>query len=496
MSAETDNDGLEKAVTRARAKPVANWRSRMMVNERGKPIANEHNVGLVLRNDPHFAGFTFDTRAVQILYKGEPFGDGAFGLLLERLQYAHFARLDPSKLKQAVTTVARESGFDPVRAYLDGLKWDGVERLSTLAARALGATGKLEATLVRKWVISAMARAMKPGEKVDTLLVLVGAQGTRKSSFFRELAGEPFFCDSPFQLGTKDACLTIRQGWIHELAEVDDLTTKRTASELKSFITIGRDNFRPPYASANEWFPRAMVFAGTTNETGYLADPTGARRYWSVTVRGNVDIDVVRAERDQLWAEARVAYERGEEWVLDPADDAKRAEQAREHTVSDPWLDDIVCWLDTHEIANPTASDILRCALRLDAHHKSKSAETRVGLVMQSLGWPREREGVGKRRWIYRRPALDADAGGRTHEHAANSQARPTVPPSSAVPAQRIVSLLDREPLLAGEGRTVGRSSGNAGQSASHLTSHLEPGKTQPKPVAPWNRAKAADDAA
>lgn len=495
MSAETDNDGLEKAVLRARAKASADWPKRMM-RARGKLLANEFNIGLVLRNDPRFAGFTFNTRAVQILYKGEPFNDGAFGLLLERLQRAHFARLDPRPLKQAIVTVSRESGFDPVRAYLDGLKWDRTERLSTLAARALGATGKLEATLVRKWVISAMARAMKPGVKVDTVLVLVGAQGARKSSFFRELASEPFFCDSPFALGSKDACLTIRQGWIHELAEVDDITTRRTASELKSFITIAEDNFRPPYAGANERFPRAMVFAGSTNETGYLADATGSRRFWTVTVRGNVDLDVVRAERDQLWAEARAAYEGGEPWWLDSADDAARAEQAREHVVSDPWEEMVDRWLCARPAATPTAAQLLEEAVRLEPHQMGKAAEMRVATVMQSLGWCRVREGKGKRQWVYRRPASSFETGGGTREHAANSQTRLTVPPSGAVPAQRTVSLLDREPLLVGRGGTVGRSSGNAGQSASHLPSHLEPGKTQPKPVAPWSRAKAADDAA
>lgn len=477
-------------------KTGADWRKKLLIDSHRNEIANEHNVGLVLRNDRRFAGFTFNTRAVQILYKGEPFNDGAFGLLLEGLQRAWFPRLDPRTLKQAIVTVSRESGFDPVRSYIDSLEWDGVERLSTLAARALGATGKLEATLVRKWVISAMARAMKPGCKVDTVLVLVGDQGARKSSFFRELAGEQFFCDSPFQLKTKDACLTIRQGWIYELAEVDDITTRRTASELKSFITIAEDNFRPPYAGANERFPRAMVFAGSTNEAGYLADATGSRRFWTVTVRGNVDIDVVRADRDQLWAEARVAYEKGESWWLNKAEDAERDEQAREHTISDSWGEMIDRWLCDRPAVTPTAAQLLQEAVRLEPSQMHPSALTRVGIVMQSLGWCRVREGTGKRQWVYRRPASEADAGGRTQEHAANSQTRLTVPPSSAVPAQHTVSLLDREPLLVGRGRTVGRSSGNAGQSASHLTSHLEPGKTQPKPVAPWNRAKAADDAA
>lgn len=473
---------------------MSDWRKKLRLDSHRNEIANEFNVGLVLRNDRRFAGLTFNTRAVQILYKGEPFGDGAFGLLLEGLQSAWFPRLEPRTLKQAIVTVSRESGFDPVRAYLDGLTWDGVERLSTLARRVLGATGALEATLVRKWVISAMARAMKPGCKVDTVLVLVGAQGARKSSFFRELASEPFFCDSPFQLGTKDACLTIRQGWIHELAEVDDITTRRTASELKSFLTIAEDNFRPPYAGANERFPRAMVFAGSTNEAGYLADASGSRRFWTVTVRGSVNLDVVRAERDQLWAEARVAYEKNEPWWLDKADDAQRDEQAREHTVSDPWMDDIARWLESREIANPTGAEILRCALRLDAHHMGKPAETRVGLVMRSLGWPREREGTGQRRWVYRRPSPSIDTGGGTEEHAANSQVRPTVRPSGVDPVHPRVSPLERSPLLVGPGRTVGRSRETAGQSASHLPSHLEPGRTLPVPVAPWNMAKASGD--
>lgn len=428
-----DHDGYRAELARQHeAIERPGWQGQFMRSPGGDALCNEHNLGVVLRNDPEFRGLAFDVRRVEVLFRGEPLSEGSFGLLLERMQRRWFERCKEAPLKRAISTVARERECDDVRDYLATLTWDGVLRLSTLAARALGATDRLSATMLRAWMVSAVARAFKPGSKADVALVLVGSQGARKSSFFRELVGDRWFCDSPVWLGNKDAYLTIRQGWVCELAEIDGLTSRKEASDLKSFMSTAADTFRPPFGTAAAKFPRAMVFCGTTNETHYLADATGSRRFWTITVPGDVNIDLVRADRDQLWAEAVVAFRAGEQWWLGKTDDIERDKQARGHVTADPWQEFIARWLANHPDARPTAAELLRDAVGVDPQHMNRASETRVGGIMHGLGWQvRQVRRDGARVRVYE-PTAGCD-GGYDEENLRLSQ--PSPPPEAALKA-------------------------------------------------------------
>jgi len=250
-------------------------------------------------------------------------------------------------LVDAVTDVARENEYDPVRDYFDGLRWDGVPRLQSWlrdyanAVDPIKIVGGLVDVYATKWMLSVVARAYEPGCKVDTMLVLMGEQGARKSSLLRAIAPCESFAAVQIDPADKDSVLRASKVAIVEWPELAG-ASRREQEALKDYFSLHEDRVRPPYGRGDLRIPRRTVFAATTNEDDFLRDATGSRRYWPVRV-GQIDIDGIIAVRDQLWAEAVDLYRlpvdaRGDHdrWWLSPQQEEARAKQAEEFSAEDP----------------------------------------------------------------------------------------------------------------------------------------------------------------
>jgi predicted P-loop ATPase len=231
-----------------------------------------------------------------------------------------------------VNQIAEHNGFSSVAVYLCGLTWDGVARLDGWLVRHAGADDTL---LHRKaltlWMTGAVARALQPEEngqvaKMDLVLTLVGPQGTRKSTFLRELCPVPQWHTENLigNLADKDAILRICGKWITDLSE--GATLKRSDAEnVKQFVSTQYDDVRLPYDRYSRQLPRHCVIAMTLNpEAGFLRDITGNRRFL-IAETGTIDIDQLRRERDQLWAEAVVEYRTNGRWWIDENDPKDKA---------------------------------------------------------------------------------------------------------------------------------------------------------------------------
>lgn len=315
------------------------------------------------------------------------------------------------KIHQAADAVASRHAFDPVRDHLDGLKWDGTERLDEWIPRYLGAEDTaLHRAIGACWLISAVARCYRPGCQADHVPVLEGAQGAGKSSAIRILAGDPsWFCDRlPDVRRGKDAAEILQGPWIVEVAELDAMG-KADAAAIKAFFTSPSDRYRPPYARRSITRPRRCVFVATTNERTYLRDSTGGRRFWPVAVatEHGIDLPGLRAVRDQLLAEARERFEAGEAWHLtDPDLVAEVARAQEDRYQADEWESVAREYLDLTLAKQPdprvTVGEVLKSA-GLPESQWSRRDQMRMSEVLARLGWERvrRRDDAGRPRWVY-----------------------------------------------------------------------------------------------
>jgi len=237
----------------------------------------------------------------------------------------------------------------------------------------------------RKWIISAVARALNPGCKADGVLIMEGSQGAGKSTALRVLAGDEWFGDALPQMGTKDASDYLRGKWIVELAELSNIN-KAEVEIVKAFVSRTEERFRPAYGRSEICYPRHCIFAGTTNKSDYLRDETGNRRFWPIKC-GTIDISLIKAEREKLLGEAVRAYQNGEEWWLSgEAETYARKEQDKRLAV-DEWTGDIETYCQTRpEVAiTQIASDVFD----ISAKDVNRMTQNRISSILSAIGYAR-----------------------------------------------------------------------------------------------------------
>lgn len=166
-------------------------------------------------------------------------------------------------------------------------------------------------------------------------------------------------------------------------------------------MSRGVDRFRPPYGRRLAENPRQCIFAGSVNHTTYLRDETGGRRFWPVSC-GEIHIDELQRDRDQLWAEARDRFLSGEPWWLDSSELIEQAEAEQAYRCEDdPWQERIASWIESR--SDVSISEILTSRIEKPCAQWTQSDKTRVARCLTALGWQRYKSGPrAKREWRYR----------------------------------------------------------------------------------------------
>ncbi|WP_293373591.1 VapE domain-containing protein [Nevskia sp.] len=370
------------------------------------------NVMHVLRNHDGWKGvFGFDAFAKRIVkLKPTPFESPA-GLLTDTDEVqvaAWFGRRDTYRASiktpiatEAISVVSSDNTFHPVRDYLGGLTWDGVDRLDDFFSDFCNVPKSATVSgFARNFFIQAVARIYRPGVKADLMLVLEGGQGARKSTLAATLAGVGNYADVGTAPSDKDFYQIIQGVWLVEISEMASFARAEN-SHIKRAISVAVDRFRRSYGRNVEEFKRECVFFGTANNSDWQKDETGGRRYMPVWV-GDVDIDGVLSVRDQLWAEAVHRFNAGEPWWILP----EGAEDAQEERyVEDVWAEPVLHYLQgkpgtTGQLGvgprkKVTISELLTYALDMDVKKQDRSAQTRMGNLMRRLGWTARQRRVG-----------------------------------------------------------------------------------------------------
>jgi hypothetical protein len=405
----------------------APWIYDCLPDARGEPLGCLANAMLPLRRDPAIAGlFAYDELYCGAMLLGpvpgmpedkgpwpRPVGDVHVGFVQEYIQLAGLARLSKDVIHQAVDQRAMENAFHPVRDYLGALAWDGTPRLHDWLTTYLGVKASPYAQRIgTMFMISMVARVYRPGCKVDHVLILEGPQGKMKSTACRALAGE-WFSDHlpPIATAGKDVSQHLRGKWLIEIAEMNAMD-KAASAALKAFITRDTERYRASFGRRESVEPRQCVFVITTNEKEYLRDPTGARRYWPDKV-GTIDIDALKRDRDQLFAEAVHEFNADTPWWPDREFEREHAHPQQEARYeADVWEDKISVWLaeqrytarQNNARARVTVGQVAMECLKFEVAKIGTHDTRRITAALTRLGWDREfgdgTDSRGRRPWI------------------------------------------------------------------------------------------------
>lgn len=326
----------------------------------------------------------FDTFHNKRTVDEEQLSDDVIGLVRERI-ITRF-RFDPGAehLQRALERECKRNEFNPIANYLRGLRWDGVRRLDSWLVTYLGAEDtEINRSFGRKVLLAGVRRVLQPGCKFDTMLVLEGIQGAGKSSVWLYMAGgAENFSDTPIKWDDpKQQRETIGGVWIHEVGELVGLK-KAEVEAVKNFLSRQNDRVRAAYDRYETDRPRQGLVVGTINGTAYLNDPTGARRFWPVKV-GRIDLEAIKRDRDQLWAEAASVEATGEPLELPRGLWGAAAEQQDLRRVIDPW-EDILTRVDGPRVSS---YDLATKEIGIAKDRLSSFDAARIASIMKRLGW-------------------------------------------------------------------------------------------------------------
>jgi predicted P-loop ATPase len=274
------------------------------------PLLICNNIVTVLKSDPYFKNvfrkneFSHLTESCLLQQEWLPLTDDVIGLTREFIvdNYPDFRKASKDIVTDAIMRAAYSNKVNPPRDYFSSLIWDKTPRLNSWLFNAYGvADDELHQAIGSNWLKGLVKRVMIPGCQFDEVLALESPQGWRKSSSIRAL-GEPWHVETTHSIENKDFYLTLAQNIIVEFSE-GDVFDRNSVKKLKAEITKTEDQVRPPYERGIVKFKRSCVFAVTTNQLE-LKDDTGNRRWLPVSLEKPADIEWIKTNRDQLFAEA------------------------------------------------------------------------------------------------------------------------------------------------------------------------------------------------
>ncbi len=271
----------------------------------------------------------------------------------------HYGLTSEKNIERGIQIAADKNRYHPIREYLNGLVWDGQERIRYALHRYLGANSDdLTAASLRLFMLGAICRVFDPGCKFETMLCLVGGQGAGKSSFFRLLAHrDEWFSDDLRKLEDDNIYRKLQGHWIIEMSEMIATANAKSIEEIKSFISRQKETYKVPYETHPADRPRQCVFGGTSNNTNFLPfDRTGNRRFIPVMTNPQLaekhilaDEVEARAYIDQMWAEAMTIYRSGNYTLaLTPEQEAAMREYQLDFMREDTIAGQVQAFLDEY----------------------------------------------------------------------------------------------------------------------------------------------------
>lgn len=459
----------EPAPAPKKHEPLADWQQLFHRNEEGELKSTLHNMRLIAQNDRRMCGVAmFNEFTQEIVLRDTPIHirhkrdrakpminlDGKLWKVKDRVngdlwsdshdhavramieapttQGGYGIKVSDRDLRGAVDMAAQQLPFHPIRERLLATKWDGRRRVETLFLDYLGSPDTAyhrQASMLT--LLSAVARIFEPGHKFDFVPILEGIQGKGKSTFIKIL-GLDWANELTGDISDPKAMVEVMQGsWILEIGELSAMQ-RSEVNDLKAFVSRTQDKVRLAWAKRAQDYPRQCIFIGSTNDTEYLRDQTGGRRFWPVKchIEDQIDNARLRTEIDQLWAEAVVMYQElrrrypvgdlplyltDEEAALEALElqEDRRVESAEDVLAGkiEAWLDEPIGTDDRFDDLDPDAPKEYRQETCINQIWEEmlggrgsipQTEAIKIGRALQRTGWDRSKNKV-KNEVLYRK---------------------------------------------------------------------------------------------
>lgn len=357
----------------------------------GNPVINETNVLKLLQYDGNFKNnLVFDEFSKQILCRNhendefEPLNDKfVFNVLLLLQSKYGFKKLALHMARSVVEMFANLNKIDQYKDWLLSLQWDGKPRIERFFQDVCQTPDSEYTTAIsRNFWVSMAARGIVAGSKVDTMVVLEGKQGVKKSSLLNVIGGK-WFSENTSEFGHKDFYQNLQGVSLLEIAELDGFS-KADTNTIKKVLSAREDKFRPSYGRYSITAKRRCVFVGTTNERNYLKDTTGGRRFWPIKCY-EINLELAEKNREQYFAEAVKMFQQGVKWFEVPKIAETIQDNRREVDIVEESIDD---WLQEKD--GPfTTKELLVGALQLpiDRATNNYSISKKIGKILRARGY-------------------------------------------------------------------------------------------------------------
>jgi len=373
-----------------------------LINKDGRWISCLKNSEIWLLKQPEGSTIRYDTFQQCVLIGESKVRDEMVIDLTARIETQSRSAWADKHIRNAIDLIGVRNQFSSLTSWLDSLKWDGEYRVNTFFNEAYDIPhSRYAGECSRVLFLSAIARAYQPGCQADVMVVLIGRQGSGKSTGIASLCPreEWFAEDLGSDLSDPKTLNSLQGKWLIEFSEFSRIN-RSTLDMVKSFLTRRVDTFIRPYGHFSVSLPRSCVFVGTTNDAHPLRDSEN-RRFMPITCN-RAQVKWIESNRDQLWAEAVVRFQDGEKWWVDDDELVRECEKEQEHArMEDAWeaiLGD--------RLENRATTDMAECAslLGVKTDRLDRSTQVRIGFVLNAIGFKRKRvRDDGKRVYLYER---------------------------------------------------------------------------------------------
>lgn len=368
-----------------------------------KGIQVQYNV---ITHAVEYSGFSGESQ--------EHLKETAPALIYDELHFA-LKKCSMDKIGQFLNVIATRNKCNPILEKIQSVQWDGRSRIEELyRIFHIGESDHLSRTILRKWLmqcICGLHNSMENPFSLDIVLIFQGAQGIGKTRFLEKLAlNSRYFGEGrTFDPRNKDSQIECTSKWICELGEIGS-TMKKDIDSLKAFLTNSTDEYRLPYGKAALRYARLTSFCGTTNDMQFLIDETGNRRFATISLRPDVQIDyetlVKPFDSLQLWAEVNhlveTAVANGSSYAAcfrlnreELGGLNARNEEHQKFLKGEAEVIDILAEQSTEETGYLIEQEYMTVTAFMDLHSALRRYNAgQIGKVLDKLGYPMLRKRV------------------------------------------------------------------------------------------------------